>query len=866
MKLKGIWAISILLFSIIVVMSASNLVQASGPITATIKVGNEPESLAYDSAKGEIFVANAFSSSVSVISDNTNTVVATISLPTSPSGIVYDSGKGEIFAANYQNPGYVYVISDSNNSVVATIPVGPNPMGIAYDSGKGEIFVVSFTTETIYVISDSTNTVVATIPVGHNPSGLTYDPNTGEIFVYNLIIDYSSVHTPNTVSVISDSNNSIIANVYVGYGDGGLIYDSGKGEIFAASSQSNLVSVISEKDNSVVATVSPVINPFYLGYGSGKGEIFVTNTNSNSVSVISDNDNSLISIVPIQSPSGFAYDSAKGEMFISNWNAGTVSVISDSATLPPPTTPTPSPSSTPVPNPTSLGSWTAKPPMPATNPNCKAAVVNGIIYVFGAITNYAYNPATDKWTTIPPLPTPRANFAAAAYDNKIYVIGGQENGAKSGCSVNEVYDPSTNTWTGESAMPTARFMMNAATVNGKIYVMGGETTNIITVVNVTEIYDPKSNSWSTGADLLYPSAGYASAVINNNIYLIGGEDTLFLPQNLMLNFTQIYNTATDTWSLGAPIPAAAFQSGAEASSGILAPARVYVFGGVVINSSSASNQNFVYDPNTDSWSSAAPLPNGLSGPAVGVVKDLFYLIGGGNAMTTFVSNWQYTPIGYSIAVNPTSTPILTPFPTPIPTPNPTLTPAPTSPSFNATVKISTLTVLVHNNSATCDESSVTGVKVTVAGSSLIDGMPINVTSIDYESSQPAGTGMIQVNGAFFYDVRVTSNNGVLDSDVTAVISITNPSFNSKSVLEYWNGGAWVSVDTTYTAANTVVAAMPASALTGTPIAVCTLTLDKTSNSSSFNIIYGLVIGLAAVIAVTAILFVLINEKTKNIKP
>jgi YVTN family beta-propeller protein len=80
-------------------MLAANPVHA-GVITSTIMVGNEPEGLAYDSAKGEIFVANAFSSSISVISDNNNSMVATISLPSSPSSIVYDSGKSEIFASN----------------------------------------------------------------------------------------------------------------------------------------------------------------------------------------------------------------------------------------------------------------------------------------------------------------------------------------------------------------------------------------------------------------------------------------------------------------------------------------------------------------------------------------------------------------------------------------------------------------------------------------------------------------------------------------------------------------------------------------------------------------------------------------------
>ena len=40
-------------------------------------MGSDPDGVAYDSAKGEIFVANGGSGTVSVISDSTNAVLAT---------------------------------------------------------------------------------------------------------------------------------------------------------------------------------------------------------------------------------------------------------------------------------------------------------------------------------------------------------------------------------------------------------------------------------------------------------------------------------------------------------------------------------------------------------------------------------------------------------------------------------------------------------------------------------------------------------------------------------------------------------------------------------------------------------------------
>ena len=92
-------------------------------VVATITVGNVPTYVAYDSAKGEVFVANDGSNSVSVISDTTNSVVATVSyVGSNPFGVTYDSGKGEVFVAN-SGSNNVSVINDSNNAKSATFTV-----------------------------------------------------------------------------------------------------------------------------------------------------------------------------------------------------------------------------------------------------------------------------------------------------------------------------------------------------------------------------------------------------------------------------------------------------------------------------------------------------------------------------------------------------------------------------------------------------------------------------------------------------------------------------------------------------------------------------------------------------------------------
>jgi YVTN family beta-propeller protein len=87
------------------------------------------------------------------MSDTTYAVVKNVSVGSEPEGVAYDSGRGEIFVANYGS-NTASVISDTTYAVVATVSIGSEPYGVAYDSGKGEIFVTNYGSNTVSVILD----------------------------------------------------------------------------------------------------------------------------------------------------------------------------------------------------------------------------------------------------------------------------------------------------------------------------------------------------------------------------------------------------------------------------------------------------------------------------------------------------------------------------------------------------------------------------------------------------------------------------------------------------------------------------------------------------------------------------------------
>ena len=274
-------------------------------VVANITVGSSDLGwIVYDSVKGEIFTMD-MSGNVYIISDSINRVIAdlTIAAPqlgTGLNNVAFDSGRGEIFVANpninvtvsgnnvtpnFLSNATVSVISDVTNSVVANITLpGYNADSIAYDPNKGEVFVsyISNSSGEVAVISDSNNAVVDNIALGFGPAGMVFDSAKNEIY---------ATDANGTLIAISDQNNSVVADVTLQEATPWIMaYDSEKGEIFDVDFNSRAlqrsVSAISDRDYSVTANITPGYLPSDITYDSKKGEVFVSNGLPGSLSII----------------------------------------------------------------------------------------------------------------------------------------------------------------------------------------------------------------------------------------------------------------------------------------------------------------------------------------------------------------------------------------------------------------------------------------------------------------------------------------------------------------------------------------------------------------------------------------------------
>jgi hypothetical protein len=293
-------------------------------------------------------------------------------------------------------------------------------------------------------------------------------------------------------------------------------------------------------------------------------------------------------------------------------------------------------------------SWATMAEMPTARSGLGVAAVNGKIYAIGGMngghlnTNEEYDPATNTWATKKPMPTPRSRFGIAVYQNKIYVIGGERYGGYTGA--NEVYDPLTDTWETKTPMPTVRADLCANTVNGKIHLISGNQIPLgwPEPSNVNEVYDPATDSWTTKAPMPTATYGCVSAVVNNKIYVI--ESSSWVGGS---GLNQIYDAETNTWSYGKNMPTALDDEGAAgATTGVMAPKRIYVMGSQTYGSVIYYNLNQVYDPEGDTWTTGTPMPTARQSLGIAVVNDVLYAIGGYGGDNYRNENEQYTPFGF----------------------------------------------------------------------------------------------------------------------------------------------------------------------------------------------------------------------------
>jgi N-acetylneuraminic acid mutarotase len=150
-----------------------------------------------------------------------------------------------------------------------------------------------------------------------------------------------------------------------------------------------------------------------------------------------------------------------------------------------------------------------------------------------------------------------------------------------------------------------------------------------------------------------PVMGYASAVLDDKIYIIGGATKETYHDYKPTILVQIFSPQTNQWTNGTSLPTGVCHARAFVTTGEFAAKQIYVVGGSFSSYyryqfSAVTNLTQVYNPQTNKWTTANPMPTARCYFGNVVVNDELYAIGGRNSDETegLVTNEKYTPTDY----------------------------------------------------------------------------------------------------------------------------------------------------------------------------------------------------------------------------
>ena len=202
--------------------------------------------------------------------------------------------------------------------------------------------------------------------------------------------------------------------------------------------------------------------------------------------------------------------------------------------------------------------------LPQTRYGLAAVNVAGDIYLIGGSESRGTLPNIDRYdhpadtlTTVTTAILPRRYHAAESAGNVIYIIGGMtpiitsEGRRLTWTHSVEAYDISSGQIRELSPIPAARRYIGSAIYKGKIYVMGGSAArpgeSRMRYFNNVQIYDIATDAWSMGQRM--PTARECKVALwAGKIYAAGGFD------GQALTAFEVYDIETDTWEAYPDVP------------------------------------------------------------------------------------------------------------------------------------------------------------------------------------------------------------------------------------------------------------------------------------------------------------------------
>ncbi|MCI4323566.1 MAG: hypothetical protein L3K03_06055 [Thermoplasmata archaeon] len=208
--------------------------------TITLPTGANAGAAVYDTANGELYVADTGNCALDAISSTYSvssiTLTGCLGLVTNVVGLAYDSHNDFLYVLDRLG-NQVFVINGSSNTLAATVslPLHTYPVAEVYDTSNYDVYISNFClgtcTSDVTVMSGITNS--ATIALTSAGAGaIGFNPDNGDIYVYTAGVSTGC----SCISVIATSTGTVSATTLsvTAASVSGMVYDPANENLYVA--------------------------------------------------------------------------------------------------------------------------------------------------------------------------------------------------------------------------------------------------------------------------------------------------------------------------------------------------------------------------------------------------------------------------------------------------------------------------------------------------------------------------------------------------------------------------------------------------------------------------------------------------------
>ncbi|MDI3286302.1 kelch repeat-containing protein, partial [Polyangium sp. 15x6] len=296
------------------------------------------------------------------------------------------------------------------------------------------------------------------------------------------------------------------------------------------------------------------------------------------------------------------------------------------------------------------GTWSPLSMAPrAISSGLSLTLPDGRIFVVDGDGTSTYDPATDTWASGSAFPMnwEYTGTLGLLPDGDVILAGPVQGEDVTNKSIR--YDPATNTVVSSPKLKEFRSgHTGTALPDGRFLVTGGwqwgsdeDGGEIHVTLTSAEIFDPATDTWTLVAPMATSRKGHAAALLPSGKVLVTGG---VLEGQGVITSAEIYDPATDTWATVAPLNEARWYHVMTA----LPSGRVMVSGGRTGGLNYLSSVE-IYDPDVDAWVSLPPMASGRLDHTATYAPGHGVFIAGGYDGSTSLSGVELYPLGNAAA-------------------------------------------------------------------------------------------------------------------------------------------------------------------------------------------------------------------------